>query len=169
MPYICGSDVRANRNWCWFLQKKKLILSNKAHWYLKGFINHIFTTCTLYAGGIIGPYFFFFEEEVGNAFGKWWTTFFNESIDLNLGDTWFQQGREIITLHRTEFLGRVVSQTGDIHCPSTSYDPTPFNLFLSDYLTEKVCPQTGLSIVTQHRWTDKSLIIFDSSSKSHSK
>lgn len=26
----------------------------------QGFINHIFTTCTLYAGGIIGPYFFFF-------------------------------------------------------------------------------------------------------------
>lgn len=169
MPYICGSDVRANRNWCWFLQKKNLYWAIKLidTWKVLLITFLLLVHCMLEE--LLAHTFFFFEEEVGNAFGKWWTTFFNESIDLNLGDTWFQQGREIITLHRTEFLGRVVSQTGDIHCPSTSYDPTPFNLFLSDYLTEKVCPQTGLSIVTQHRWTDKSLIIFDSSSKSHSK
>lgn len=153
---------------------KKIVLSDEAHFHLNGFVNrqncriwgsenpHVIQEkpmhpqkctiwCALWAGGIIGPYFF--EDEGGNAVtvnGVRYREmlsgfFFNETNDLNLNDMWFQQdgatchtARETVTLLQTKYPGRVISQRGDIDWPPRSCDLTPLDFFLWGYLKERV-------------------------------
>lgn len=153
---------------------KKIIFSDEAHFHLSGFVNkqncriwandnprvmvekpmhpqRVTVWCGLWAGGIIGPYFF--ENEAGQAvtvtgvrYREMITTFlWPELDDMNVDDMWFQQdgatchtANETMALLRTKFNGRVISRHGDIHWPPRSCDLTPLDFFLWGYLKEKV-------------------------------
>lgn len=153
---------------------KKIIFSDEAHFHLCGFVNkqncriwanenpqvivekpmhpqRVTVWCGLWAGGVIGPYFF--ENEVGQAvtvngvrYREMITDFLWPEIeDMDLDDMWFQQdgatchtANETMALLREKFNGRVISCRGDVNWPPRSCDLTPLDFFLWGYLKEKV-------------------------------
>lgn len=160
---------------------KKIILSDEAHFDLSGYVNkqncriwgaenphviqeqpmhprRVTVWCGLWAGGVIGPYFF--ENAAGNVvtvngvrYRNMITNFlWPELHDMDLENMWFQQdgatchtGNETIDLLREKFPGRVISRRGDIDWPPRSCDLTPLDYFLWGYVKGKVYaddPQT---------------------------
>lgn len=149
---------------------EKIIFSGEAHFWLNGCLNkencriwndnnprEILETplhsekltvwCGLWAGGIIGPYFF--QNENGEAVtvnGAEYTSmirnFLLPKLDgMNIGDMWFQQddatshtSGETRELLQEKFPGRVISQFADVEWPPRSCDLTPLDFFLWGYV-----------------------------------
>ena len=152
----------------------KIIFSDEAHFHLSGFVNkqncriwanvnprvivekpmhpqRVTVWCGLWAGGIIGPYFF--QNDAGLAvtvngvrYREMITNFLWPELDhMNVEDMWFQQdgatchtANETKALLREKFNGRVISHGGDVNWPPRSCDLTPLDFFLWGYLKEKV-------------------------------
>lgn len=160
---------------------KRIIFSDEAHFHLDGYVNRqncriwghenpreihekamhpqrVTVWCGLWAGGVIGPYFF--EDENGQGVtvnGDRYRAMINnflwpEITDMNLNDMWFQQdgatchtANETMNLLASKFRGRILSRNGDANWPPRSCDLTPLDYFLWGYVKSKVYannPQT---------------------------
>ncbi|GFW50780.1 DUF4817 domain-containing protein [Trichonephila clavipes] len=143
---------------------KRILFSDEAHFWLNGYINKqncriwseanpqvyvetplhpekLTVWYTLWAGGIIGPYFFKNDEGHnvtvnGDRYRAMITNFFIP--DLNNHDVqelWFQQGATCYTAHATidlledTFSDRLISRFGPVNWPTRSCDLTPLDLF----------------------------------------
>jgi hypothetical protein len=153
---------------------RKIIMSDEAHFDLAGFVNkqnsrywgtdnpqlihqrplhprRVTVWCAIWAGGIIGPYFF--EDARGNAvtvngdrYRDMLENFLVPELDqLGLQHMWFQQdgatshtARATIQILREIFPGRIMSKSGDIDWPPRSPDLTAPDFFLWGYLKGKV-------------------------------
>jgi hypothetical protein len=151
-----------------------VLMSDEAHFDLSGFINkqnsrfwgtenprlvlqkslhpkRVTVWCAIWAGGIIGPYFF--EDARGNAitingdrYRKMLRVFLGPQLEaLGLGNIWFQQdGATAHTAGATMkklqlmFPGRIMSKRGDMDWPPRSPDLTAPDFFLWGYLKGKV-------------------------------
>ncbi|GFX91511.1 DUF4817 domain-containing protein [Trichonephila clavipes] len=134
---------------------KRILFSDEAHFWLNGYVNKqncriwseanpqvyvetplhpekLTVWCALWAGGIIGPYFF--KNDEGH------------------NELWFQQdgatchtARETIDLLKDTFGDRLVSRFGPVNWPPRSCDLTPLDCFLWSYVKSLVYadkPQT---------------------------
>ncbi|GFT12454.1 transposable element Tc3 transposase [Trichonephila clavipes] len=134
---------------------KRILFSDEAHFWLNGYVNKqncriwseanpqvyvktplhaekLTVWCALWAGGIIGPYFF--------------------KIDESHNELWFQQdgatchtARATIDLLKDTFGDRLISRFGPVNWPSRSCDLTPLDYFLWGYIKSLVYadkPQT---------------------------
>ncbi|GFU98937.1 DUF4817 domain-containing protein [Trichonephila clavipes] len=134
---------------------KRILFSDEAHFWLNGYVNkqncHIWSEanpqvyvetplhpekltvwCSLWAGGIIGPYFF--KNDEGH------------------NELWFQQdgatchtARATIDLLKDTFGDRLISRFGPVNWPKRPCDLTPLNYFLWGYVKSLVYadkPQT---------------------------
>ncbi|GFS83230.1 thrombospondin-1 [Trichonephila clavipes] len=134
---------------------KRISFSDEAHFWLNGYVNKqncriwseanpqvyvetplhpkkLTVWCALWAGGIIGPYFF--KNEEGH------------------NELWFQQdgatchtARATIDLLKDTFGDRLISRFGPVNWPPRSCDLTPLDYFLWDYVKSLVYadkPQT---------------------------
>jgi len=156
------------------LFSSKILFSDEAHFWLSGYVNkqncriwsdeqpeevqvvslHPGKTtvwCALWAGGIIGPYFF--KNEAGQNVtvnGARYRAMITEYLlpeieSRNLDDIWFQQdgatchtSRESIALLRQQFGEQLISRFGPITWPPRSCDITPLDFFLWGYVKSKV-------------------------------
>lgn len=106
--------------------------------------------CALSRVGIIGPYFF---EENGVAvavnsarYRHMIEEFFLPRLEeMDVGEVWFQQdgatahtARNVMTVLRQRFPGRLISLRGDLQCPARSPDLAPCDYFLWGYLKSLV-------------------------------
>ncbi|GFT08393.1 uncharacterized protein TNCV_2751291 [Trichonephila clavipes] len=114
--------------------------------------------CALWAGGIIGPYFFKNDEGHnvtvnGNRYRAMITNFFiHELNNHDLQELWFQQdggtchtARAPIDLLKDTFGDRQISRFGTVNWPPRSFDLTPLDYFLWGYVKALVYadkPQT---------------------------
>ncbi|GFV71091.1 transposase [Trichonephila clavipes] len=159
---------------------KRILFSDEAHFWLNGYVKqncriwseanpqvHVETPlhpekltvlCTLYTGGIIGPYFFKNDEGHnvtvnGDRYRAMITNFFIP--ELNNHDVqalWFQQdgatchtARARIDLLKDTFGDRLISRFGPVNWPPRSCDLTPLDYFLWGYVKSLVYadkPQT---------------------------
>ncbi|GFU66520.1 uncharacterized protein TNCV_639541 [Trichonephila clavipes] len=134
---------------------KRILLSDEVHFWLNGYVNKqncriwseanpqvyvetplhpekLTVWCALWAGGIIGPYFF--KNDEGH------------------NDLWFQQdgatchtARATIDLWKDTFGDRLISRFGPVNWPPRSCDLTPLDYFLWGYVKSLVYadkPQT---------------------------
>lgn len=154
-----------------FLQ---ILFSDEAHFWLNGYVNkqncriwddeppEVFqelplyplkTTvwCGLWAGGIIGPYFF--KNAAGECvtvngerYRAMITNFLVPEIQARgLGDIWFQQDGATchtaaltMDLLRQHFDDNFISRNGPVNWPPRSCDITPLDFFLWGYVKSKV-------------------------------
>lgn len=152
----------------------KILFSDEAHFWLDGYVNkqncriwaedqpeeiqelplHPDKTtvwCGLWAGGIIGPYFF--KNEAGQnvtvngaRYRTMITDYLLPEIEArNLRDTWYQQdgatchtARETMALLREHFGDQLISRFGPVNWPPRSCDITPLDFFLWGYVKSKV-------------------------------
>ncbi|GFX75111.1 DUF4817 domain-containing protein [Trichonephila clavipes] len=114
--------------------------------------------CTLWAGGIIGPYFFKNDEGHnvtvnGDRYRAMITNFFiPEWNNHDVQELWFQQdgttchtARATIELLKDTFGDRLISRFGPVNWPPRSCDLTPLDYFLWGYVKSLVYadkPQT---------------------------
>ncbi|GFV72168.1 putative transposable element [Trichonephila clavipes] len=114
--------------------------------------------CALWAGGIIGPYFFKNDEGHnvtvnGDRYRAMITNFFiPESNNHDVHELWFQQddatchtARATIDLLKDTFGNRLISRFGPVNWPPRSCDLTPLDYFLWGYVKSLVYadkPQT---------------------------
>ncbi|GFU20114.1 putative DD41D transposase [Trichonephila clavipes] len=128
---------------------KRILFSDEAHFWLNGYVNKqnfrlwseanpqvyvetplhpekLTVWCALWAGGIIGPYFFKNDE--------------SQSMEL-----WFQQdgatchtARATIDLLKDTFGDRLISRFGPVNWPPRSCDLTPLDYFLWGYVKSLV-------------------------------
>ncbi|GFV22243.1 DUF4817 domain-containing protein [Trichonephila clavipes] len=160
---------------------KRILFSDEAHFWLNGYVNkqncHIWSEanpqvyvetplhtekltvwCALWAGGIIGPYFFKIDEGHnvtvnGDRYSAMITNFF--ILELNNHDVqelWLQQdgatchtARATIDLLKDTFGDRLISRFGPVNWPPRSCDLTPLDYFLWGYVKSLVYadkPQT---------------------------
>ena len=132
---------------------RKIIFSDEAHFWLNGFVNKqnmrywsdsnphvlhesslhpekITVWCGLWAGDVIGPYFFRDDQDrhvtvSGNRYRSMITEYFWPQLDdMDLEDMWFQQNgatshtaNVIINLLKTKFGERVISRNGTVAWP----------------------------------------------------
>ncbi|CAH1988625.1 unnamed protein product [Acanthoscelides obtectus] len=130
---------------------RKIVFSDEAHFWLNGYVNKqncriwskdqpealqelpmhpekITVWCGLWAGGIIGPYFFKDDNGRnvtvnGERYRAMITNFFLPKMEeLDLCDLWFQQDGE--------FGEQFISRLGPVHWPPRSCDLTPLDYFL---------------------------------------
>ncbi|GFW41136.1 DUF4817 domain-containing protein [Trichonephila clavipes] len=134
---------------------KRILFSDEAHFWLNGYVNKqncriwseanpqvyvetplhlekLNVWCTLWAGGIIGPYFF--KNDEGH------------------NEPWFQQdgatchtARATIDLLKDTFGDRLISRFGPLNWPPRSCDLTPLDYFLWGYVKSLIYadkPQT---------------------------
>ncbi|GFW83184.1 uncharacterized protein TNCV_3237311 [Trichonephila clavipes] len=107
--------------------------------------------CALWAGGIIGPYFF--KNDAGhnvtvngNRYRAMITIFFiPELYNHDVQELWFQQdgatchtARATIDLLKDTFGARVISRFGPVNWPPRSCDLTPLDYFLWGYVKSLV-------------------------------
>ncbi|GFY33452.1 DUF4817 domain-containing protein [Trichonephila clavipes] len=164
---------------------KRILFSDEAYFWLSGYVNKqncriwseanpqvyvetplhpekLTVWCTLWAGGIIGPYFFKNDEGHnvtvnGGRYRAMITNFFLP--ELNNHDAqklWFQQdgatchtARATIDLLKDTFGDRLISRFGPVNWPPRSCDLTPLDYFLWGYVKSLVYedkPQTLLTI-----------------------
>ncbi|GFT06082.1 transposable element Tc3 transposase [Trichonephila clavipes] len=160
---------------------KQILFSDKAHFWLNDYVNKqncriwseantqvyvetplhpekLTVWCALWAGGIIGPYFFKNDEGRnvtvnGDRYRAMITNFF--ILELNNQDVqelWFQQdgatchtARATIDLLKDTFVDRLISRLGPVNWPPRSCDLTPLDYFLWSYVKSLVYadkPQT---------------------------
>lgn len=160
---------------------KKILFSDEAHFWLNGYVNKqncriwiaeqpeatiekplhplkVTVWCALWAGGIIGPYFFKDDggrnvTVNGERYRSMITDFFVPQVnDRNMEEFWFQQdgatchtSRDTITLLEETFGERITSRNGPHNFPPRSCDLTPMDYFLWGYVKSLVYvdkPQT---------------------------
>ncbi|GFW85898.1 uncharacterized protein TNCV_1967091 [Trichonephila clavipes] len=114
--------------------------------------------CALWAGGIIGPYFFKNDEGHnvtvnGDRYRAMITNFFIPELNnQDVQELWFQQdgatchtARATIDLLKDTFGDRLISRIGPVNWPPRSCDLTPLDYFLWGYVKSLVYadkPQT---------------------------
>ncbi|GFW95986.1 retrovirus-related Pol polyprotein from transposon TNT 1-94 [Trichonephila clavipes] len=160
---------------------KRILFSDEAHFWLNGYVNKqncriwseanpqvyvetplhpekLTVWFALWAGGIIGPYFFKNEEGHnvtvnGDRYRAMITNFFIPELNNHdVQELWFQQdGATCHTAHATidllkDTLGdRLISRFGPVNWPPRSCDLTPLDYFLWGYVKSMVYadkPQT---------------------------
>ncbi|GFV15847.1 putative transposable element [Trichonephila clavipes] len=160
---------------------KRILFSDEAHFWLNGYVNKqncriwseanpqvyvetplhpekLTVWCALWAGGIIGPYFFKNDEGHnvivnGDRYRAMITNFFIPELNNhNVQELWFQQDgatchttRATIDLLKDTFGDRLISRFGLVNWPPRSCDLTPLNYFLWGYVKSLVYadkPQT---------------------------
>ncbi|GFS75491.1 transposable element Tcb2 transposase [Trichonephila clavipes] len=160
---------------------KRTLFSDEAHFWLNGYVNkqncriwseanpqvHVETPlhpekltvwCALWAGGIIGPYFFKNDEGHnvtvnGDRYRAMITNFFIPELNNHdVQELWFQQdgatchtARATIDLLKDTFGDRLISRFGPVNWPPRSCDLPPLDYFLWGYVKSLVYadkPQT---------------------------
>ncbi|GFW67669.1 transposable element Tc3 transposase [Trichonephila clavipes] len=160
---------------------KPILFSDEAHFWLNGYVNKhncriwseanpqvyvetplhpekLTVWCALWAGGIIGPYFFKNDEGHnvtvnGDRYRAMITNFFIPELNnQDVQELWFQQdgstchtARATIDLLKDTFGDRLISRFGPVNWPPRSCDLTPLDYFLWDYVNSLVYadkPQT---------------------------
>ncbi|GFV55383.1 putative DD41D transposase [Trichonephila clavipes] len=145
---------------------KRILFSDEAHFWLNGYVNKqncriwseanpqvyvetplhpekLTVWCTLWAGGIIGPYFFKNDEDHNitvndDRYRVMITNFFiSELSNHDVQELWFQQdgttchtARATIDLLKDTFGDRLISRFGPVNWPPRSCDLTPLDYFL---------------------------------------
>ncbi|GFX95860.1 transposable element Tc3 transposase [Trichonephila clavipes] len=152
---------------------KRILLSEEAHFWLNGYVNkqncriwseanpqvyvetplhpEKLTVCALWAGGIIGPYFFKNDEGHnitvnGDRYRAMITNFFIPELNNHdIQELWFQQdgatchtARATIDLLKDTFGDRLISRFGSVNWPPRSCDLTPLDYFLWGYVKSLV-------------------------------
>ncbi|GFX70118.1 transposable element Tc3 transposase [Trichonephila clavipes] len=156
-------------------------LIDEAHFWLNGYVNKqncrfwseanpqvyvetplhpekLTVWCALWAGGIIGPYFFKNDEGHnvtvnGDRYRAMITNFFIPELNnQDVQELWFQQdgatchtARDTIDLLKGTFGDRLISRFGPVNWPPRSCDLTPLDYFLWGYVKSLVYadkPQT---------------------------
>ncbi|GFW55735.1 transposable element Tcb1 transposase [Trichonephila clavipes] len=178
------SSVHSQRNGinclnsCWIMLCK---VCDEAHFWLNGYVNKqncriwseanpqvyvetplhpekLTVWCALWAGGIIGPYFFKNDEGHnvtvnGDRYRAMITNFFSPELNNHdVQELWFQQdgatchiARATIDLLKDTFGDRLISRFGPVNWPPRSCDLTPLDYFLWGYVNSLVYaarPQT---------------------------
>ncbi|GFW51881.1 DUF4817 domain-containing protein [Trichonephila clavipes] len=160
---------------------KRILFSDEAHFWLNGYVNKqncriwseanpqvyvetplhsekLTVWCALWAGGIIGPYFFKNDEGHnvtvnGDRYRAMITNcFIPELNNHDVQELWFQQdgatchtARATIDLLKDTFGDRLISRFGPVNWPPRSCDLTPLDYFLWGYVKSLVYadkPQT---------------------------
>ncbi|GFX60088.1 transposable element Tc3 transposase [Trichonephila clavipes] len=160
---------------------KRILFSDEAHFWLNGYVNKqncriwsqanpqvnvetplhpekLTVWCALWAGGIIGPYFFKNDEGHnvtvnGDRYRAMITNFFIPEVNNHdVQELWFQQdgatchtARATIDLLKDTFGDRLISRFGPVNWPPRSCDLTPLDYFLRGYVKSLVYvnkPQT---------------------------
>ncbi|GFU99034.1 DUF4817 domain-containing protein [Trichonephila clavipes] len=160
---------------------KRILFSDEAHFWLNGYVNKqngriwseanpqvyvetplypekLTVWCALWAGGIIGPYFFKNDEGHnvtvnGDRYRAMITNFFIPELNNHdVQELWFQQvgatchtARATIDLLKDTFGDHLISRFGPVNWPPRSCDLTPLDYFLWDYVKSLVYadkPQT---------------------------
>ncbi|GFX41473.1 putative transposable element [Trichonephila clavipes] len=160
---------------------KRILFSDEAHFWLNGYVNKqncriwseanpqvyvetplhpekLTVWCALWAGGIIGPYFFKNDEGHnvtvnGDRYRAMITNFFFPELNNHdFQELWFQQdgatshtARATIDLLKDTFGDRLISRFGPVNWPPRSCDLTPLDYFLWDYVKSLIYtdnPQT---------------------------
>ncbi|GFS68656.1 uncharacterized protein TNCV_1958831 [Trichonephila clavipes] len=160
---------------------KRILFSDEAHFWLNGYVNKqncriwseanpqvyvetplhpekLTVWCALWAGGIIGPYFFKNDEGHnvtvnGDRYRAMITNFFIPELNNHdVQELWFQQdgatchtARATIDLLKDMFGDRLISRFGPVNWPPSSCDLTPLDYFLWGYVQSLVYadkPQT---------------------------
>ncbi|GFU58287.1 uncharacterized protein TNCV_3646261 [Trichonephila clavipes] len=145
---------------------KRILFSDEAHFWLNGYVNkqncriwsktkpqvyvetplhpeQLTVGCALWAGGIIGPYFFKNDEGHnvavnGDRYRAKVTNFYiSELNNHDVHELWFQQdgatchtARATIDLLKDTFGDRLISRFGPVNWPPRSCDLTPLDYFL---------------------------------------
>lgn len=153
---------------------KRILFSDEAHFWLNGYVNKqncriwsddnpqvyvetplhpekLTVWCALWAGGIIGPYFFKNDagQNVtvnGDRYRAMITDFFVHQLNNHdVQELWFQQdgatchtARATIDLLKETFGNRIVSRFGPVNWPPRSCDLTPLDYFLWGYVKSQV-------------------------------
>ncbi|GFX53697.1 DUF4817 domain-containing protein [Trichonephila clavipes] len=160
---------------------KRILFSDEAHFWLNGYVNKqncriwseanpqvyvetplhpekLTVWCALWAGGIIGPYFFKNDEGHkvtvnGDRYRAMITNFFIPELNNHgVQELWFQQdsatcptARAAIDLLKDTFGDRLISRFGPVNWPPRSCNLTPLDYFLWRYVKSLVYadkPQT---------------------------
>ncbi|GFX15981.1 uncharacterized protein TNCV_522881 [Trichonephila clavipes] len=160
---------------------KRILFSDEAHFWLNGYVNKqnyriwseanpqvyvetplhpekLTVWCALWAGGIIGPYFFKNDEGHnvtvnGDRYRAMITNFFIPELNNHdVQELWFLQdgatchtARATIDLLKVTFVDRLISRFGPVNWPPRSCDLTPLDYFLWGYVKSLVYadkPQT---------------------------
>ncbi|GFY12797.1 putative DD41D transposase [Trichonephila clavipes] len=160
---------------------KRILFSDEAHFWLNGYVNKqncriwseanpqvyvetplhpekLTVWCTLWGGGIIGPYFFKNDEGYnvtvnGDRYRAMITNFFIPELNnYDVQELWFQKdgstchtARATIDLLKDTFGDRLISRFGPVKRPPRSCDLTPLDYFLWGYVKPLVYadkPQT---------------------------
>ncbi|GFY02113.1 putative DD41D transposase [Trichonephila clavipes] len=161
--------------------KIRILFSDEAHFWLNGYVNKqncriwseanpqvcvktplhpekLTVCCALWAGGIIGPYFFKNDEDHnvtvnGDRYTAMIANFFIPELNNHdVQKLWFQQdgatchtARATIDLLKDTFGDRLISRFGPVNWPPRSCDLTPLDYFLWGYVKSLVYadkPQT---------------------------
>ncbi|GFV54818.1 hypothetical protein TNCV_3683431 [Trichonephila clavipes] len=153
---------------------KRILFSDDAHFWLNGYVNKqncriwseanpqvyvetpshpekLTVWCALWAGGIIGPYFFKNDEGHnvtvnGDRYRAMITNFFIPELNNHdVQELWFQQdgatchtARATIDLLKYTFGDRLISRFGPMNWPPRSCDLTPLDYFLWGYIKSLV-------------------------------
>ncbi|GFY08425.1 transposable element Tc3 transposase [Trichonephila clavipes] len=159
----------------------RILLSDEAHFWFNGYVNKqnsriwseanpqvyvetplhpekLTVWCALWAGGIIGPYFFKKDEGHnvtvnGDRYRAMITNFFIPELNNHdVQELWFQQdgatchtARATIDLLKDTLGDRLISHFGPVNWPPRSCDLTPLDYFLWGYVNSLVYadkPQT---------------------------
>ncbi|GFX10678.1 putative transposable element [Trichonephila clavipes] len=149
---------------------KRILFSDEAHFWLNGYVNNqncriwseanpqvyvetplhpekLTVWCALWAGGIIGQYFFKTDEAHnvtvnGDRYRAMITNFFIPELNNHdVQELWFQQdgatchtARATIYLLKDTFGDRLISRFGPVNWPPRSCDLTPLDYFLWGYV-----------------------------------
>ncbi|GFW39865.1 uncharacterized protein TNCV_4358601 [Trichonephila clavipes] len=132
----------------------------------RGYPEKLTVWCALWAGGIIGPYFFKNDEGHnvavnGDRYRAMITNFFIPELNNHdVQELWFQQdgatchtARATIDLLKDTFGDRLISRFGPVNWSPRSCDLTPLDYFLWGYVQSLVYadkPQTLDSFGRQH-------------------
>ncbi|GFX17824.1 uncharacterized protein TNCV_2292731 [Trichonephila clavipes] len=159
----------------------RILFSDEAHFWFNGYVNKqkcriwseanpqvyvetplhpekLTVWCVLWAGGIIGPYFFKNDDGHnvtvnGDRYRAMITNFFIPELNNHdVQELWFQQdgatchtARATIDLLKDTFGDRLISRFGPVNWPPRSCDLTPLDYFLWGYVKSLVYadkPQT---------------------------
>ena len=152
----------------------KILFSDEAHFWLNGYVSKqncrlwseenpqayvqkplhpdkITVWCSLWSGGVIGPYVFRNDEGEnvtvnGERYRSMISNFLVPQLQgIDIADKWFQQdgatchtARQTIELLRETFGDRIISRNGPVNKPPRSCDLTPLDYFLWGYVKSKV-------------------------------
>ncbi|GFX50979.1 uncharacterized protein TNCV_2733301 [Trichonephila clavipes] len=153
---------------------KRILFSDEAHFWLNGYFNKqncriwseanpqvyvetplhpekLTVWCALWAGGIIGPYFFKNDEGHnvtvnGDRYRAMITIFYIPKLNnQDVQELWFQQdgatchtARATIDLLKDTFGDHLISRFGPVNWPPRSCDLTPLDYFLWGYVKSLV-------------------------------